>query len=220
MAIRILITDDHQVVRQGLRMFLELDPEMQVVGEAENGVQAVEFTRLHAPDVVLMDILMPNMGGIEATAKIRASYPGTEVVAMTSVLEHETVVGAVQAGAIGYLLKTTAADELCRAIRAAADGKVQLASEAAALLIREVRSPVTAMSAGLDALTSREIDVLRLIARGQANKEIAESLGIGPKTVKTHVSNVLAKLGLQSRTQAALHAARFGLVPAEEIGGQ
>jgi NarL family two-component system response regulator LiaR len=170
--------------------------------------------------VVLMDILMPIMGGIEATAKIRASYPGTEVVAMTSVLEHDTVVGAVQAGAIGYLLKTTAADALCQAIRAAADGKVQLAPEATALLMREVRHPATSASAGLDALTGREIDVLRLIARGQANKEIAESLGIGPKTVKTHVSNVLAKLGLQSRTQAALHAARLGLVPVEDIGGE
>ena len=135
---------------------------------------------------------------------------------MTSVLENATVIGAIRAGAIGYLLKTTAADALCQAIRAAAAGQVQLAPEAAALLMREVRHPeATAVSAGPDALTDRETDVLRLVAQGQANKEIAVSLGIGEKTVKTHVSNVLAKLGVQSRTQAALHAARIGLVDVE-----
>ena len=219
MAIRIVITDDHQVVRQGLRMFLSLDPDMDVVGEAENGAQAVALTGSLAPDVVLMDLLMPVMGGVEAIGRIRASYPDTEVVAMTSVLEDATVIGAIRAGAIGYLLKTTAADELCHAIRAAATGQVQLAPEAAQLLMREVRQTDRAAPEA-DPLTGRETDVLRLMARGLANKEIALSLGIGDKTVKTHVSNILAKLGVQSRTQAALHAARIGLVDANEVGRQ
>jgi two-component system, NarL family, response regulator LiaR len=220
MTIRILITDDHKVVRQGLRMFLALDPEMEVVGEAENGAQAIELAGLLAPDVVLMDILMPVMGGVEAIGIIRTRHPETEVVAMTSVLENAAVVGAVRAGAIGYLLKTTDADALCSAIRAAAAGQVQLAPEAAALLMREVQLPESSAVSKVDALTDRETDVLRLVAQGRANKEIASDLGIGEKTVKTHVSNVLAKLGVQSRTQAALHAARVGLVDAEHIGAR
>jgi DNA-binding NarL/FixJ family response regulator len=211
MAIRVLITDDHKVVRQGLRMFLGLDPEIEIVGEAENGAEAIEKVRLLEPDVVLMDLLMPVMGGIEAIGKLRAELPDTEVVAMTSVLEDAAVVGAVRAGAIGYLLKDTDADALCRAIRAAAAGQVQLAPEAAVRLMREMRAPEP--KPGDDtALTERETDVLRLVALGQANKEIAAGLGIGEKTVKSHVSSILAKLGLQSRTQAALHAARLGLV--------
>jgi DNA-binding NarL/FixJ family response regulator len=218
MTIRIVITDDHEVVRQGLRMFLALDPEMDVVGEAENGAQAVALVGLLAPDVVLMDMLMPVMDGIEAIGKIRAAHPDTEVVAMTSVLEDATIIGAIRAGAIGYLLKTTAADALCRAIRAAAAGQVQLAPEAAVRLMREVRHPEAQVPTGLNALTDRETDVLRLMAQGQANKEIATTLGIGDKTVKTHVSNVLGKLGVQSRTQAALHAARMGLVNVGDVG--
>jgi two-component system, NarL family, response regulator LiaR len=220
MAIRIVITDDHKVVRQGLRMFLELDPDLEVVGEAENGAQAVELAGSLAPDVVLMDILMPVMGGVEAIGIIRTRYPETEVVAMTSVLENAAVVGAVRAGAIGYLLKTTDADALCSAIRAAAAGQVQLAPEAAALLMREVQLPESSAVSGVDALTDRETDVLRLVAQGRANKEIASDLGIGEKTVKTHVSNVLAKLGVQSRTQAALYAARVGLVDPNEVGAR
>ena len=218
MAIRIVIADDHKVVRQGLRMFLALDPDLEVVGEAENGAQAVELAGLLAPDVVLMDLLMPVMGGVEAIGIIRTRYPETEVVAMTSVLENAAVVGAVRAGAIGYLLKTTDADALCSAIRAAAAGQVQLAPEAAVLLMREVQLQESSAVSGVAALTDRETDVLRLVAQGRANKEIASDLGIGEKTVKTHVSSVLAKLGVQSRTQAALHAARVGLVDAEYIG--
>ena len=218
MAIRILIVDDHEVVRQGLRMFLETDPEMEIVGEADNGERAVALAELLAPDVILMDMLMPVMGGIEAIGLLRARLPETEIVAMTSVLEEATVIGAVRAGAIGYLLKTTAADALCQAIHAAAAGQVQLAPEAAALLMREVRQPGAAPSRGVDALTERETEVLKLLAQGQANKEIAVSLGIGDKTVKTHVSNVLAKLGVQSPTQAALQAARAGLVDPGRVG--
>lgn len=219
MTIRVLITDDHRVVRQGLRMFLQLDPEMEIVGEAEHGAEAVAMVEVLTPDVVLMDLLMPVMGGVEAIAKIRARFPETEVVAMTSVLEAATVLGAIRAGAIGYLLKTTEADALCRAIRAAASGQVQLAPEAAAMLMREMQTGAAAPVSGLAALTERETEVLRLVASGRANKEIAHALAIGEKTVKTHVSNVLAKLGVQSRTQAALYAAKAGLVDANAIGG-
>jgi DNA-binding NarL/FixJ family response regulator len=215
MGARILIADDHSVVRQGLRMFLALDPELEVVGEAADGAEALRLARELRPDVVLMDLLMPAMDGIAATQEIRRELPDTEVVALTSVLEDASVVGAIRAGAIGYLLKNTEADELVRAIRAAAAGRVQLAPEAAARLMREVRVPESP-----EALTERETDVLRLLAEGKANKEIAHMLGIGEKTVKTHVSNILAKLGVQSRTQAALYAARIGLTPATHFGGR
>ncbi len=213
MAIRVLIADDHSVVRQGLRMFLGLDAELQVVGEAANGEEAVNLTRELQPDVVLMDLVMPRLDGIAATAAIRREMPDTEVVALTSVLEDASVVGAVRAGAIGYLLKDTQADELCGAIKAAAAGQVQLSPQAAARLLREVRAPESP-----EALTERETEVLRLLALGKANKQIARALEIGEQTVKTHVGNILAKLGVHSRTQAALHAVRIGLVSPEEAG--
>ena len=212
MAIRILITDDHGVVRQGLRMFLELDPELEVIGEASNGEEALVVARELRPDVVLMDLVMPVMDGIEATGAIRAELPDVEVIALTSVLEDVSVSGAVRAGAIGYLLKNTEADQLGRAIKAAAAGKVQMAPEAAARLMREVRAPESP-----EALTERETEVLKLMARGRANKQIATSLFIGETTVKAHVSRILAKLGVQSRTQAALHAVRTDLVSIEEL---
>lgn len=208
MPIRILIADDHSVVRQGLRMFLTLDPELEIVGEATNGAEALHQAHQLHPDVVLMDVLMPVMDGVTATGKIRAELPDTEVIALTSVLDDGTVIGAVKAGAIGYLLKDTQADELCRAIKAAAAGQVQLSPQAAARLVREVRLP----EAPTTGLTDRETDVLRLLAEGKANKEIAVSLSIGEKTVKTHVSAILGKLGVQSRTQAAIFAAQQGLV--------
>jgi DNA-binding NarL/FixJ family response regulator len=208
MPIRILIADDHSVVRQGLKMFLGLDPELEVVGEAEDGRQVVRLAERLRPDVVLMDLLMPQMDGVAATAAIRQALPDTEVIALTSVLEDEQVVGAVRAGAIGYLLKNTDADELRRAIKAAAAGQVQLAPEAARRLMREVRSPD---QPGIP-LSERETEVLRLLAAGLANKEIARDLSIGEQTVKTHVSSILGKLGVQSRTQAALYAQKAGLV--------
>jgi len=213
MSIRILIADDHSVVRQGLKMFLGLDPELEVVGEAANGEEAVRKAAELRPDVVLMDLLMPKMDGVTATATIRRAQPDTEVIALTSVLEDATVVAAVRAGAIGYLLKDTQADELCGAIHAAAAGQVRLAPQAAARLMNEVRTPENP-----DMLTEREIEVLRLLAQGQANKEIARSLHIAEKTVKTHVSNILAKLGLQSRTQAALYALRVGIASPQSTG--
>jgi DNA-binding NarL/FixJ family response regulator len=210
MPIRILLVDDHSVVRQGLRMFLALDPELEVIGEAADGAEAVRMARELKPDVVLMDMLMPVMDGVTATAIIRRELPDTEVIALTSVLEDEKVIGAVRAGAIGYLLKDTEADDLRRAIKAAADGQVQLSPKAAARLMREVRAPDSP-----EALTERETDVLRLLAQGKSNKEIAGMLSLSEKTVKTHVSNILAKLGVPSRTQAALYAVRIGLASIE-----
>lgn len=207
MPVRIVIADDHIVVRQSLRMFLNLDPELEVIGEASNGKLAVDMVRRLQPDVVLMDLLMPVMGGVEAIAAIRELKLDLEVVALTSVLEDKTVVDAVRAGAIGYLLKNTEGQELIRAIKAAAAGQVQLSPEAALRLMREVRAPEP-----VNALTEREDEVLRLIARGNSNKEIASILTIGEKTVKTHVSNILEKLNVTSRTQAALYAVRVGLV--------
>jgi NarL family two-component system response regulator LiaR len=212
MAIRILITDDHSVVRQGLRMFLELDPELEVIGEASNGEEAVTMARELRPDVVLMDLVMPVMDGISATGAIRTELPDVEVIALTSVLEDVSVSGAVRAGAIGYLLKNTEAEQLARAIKAAAAGQVQMAPEAAARLMSEMRAPESP-----EDLTERETEVLKLMARGRANKQIATSLFIGEKTVKAHVSRILAKLGVQSRTQAALHAVRTDLVSIEEL---
>lgn len=207
MPIRILIVDDHSVVRQGLRMFLSLDPELEVIGEAGNGQEAIEMVKTLKPDVVLMDLLMPVMDGISATQIIRREHYDTEVIALTSVLEDASVVNAVRAGALGYLLKDTQADELCRAIKAAAAGQVQLSPKAAERLMREIRAPESP-----EKLTERETEVLRLLATGKANKEIAAEMHISETTVKTHVSNILMKLGVPSRTQAALYAVRIGLV--------
>lgn len=207
MTIRVMIVDDHSVVRQGLTMFLTLDEGIEIVGEAENGEEALVRARDLQPDVVLMDLLMPKMDGISAIKQLRRDQPDVEIIALTSVLEDASVVGAVKAGAVGYLLKDTKADELCRAIHAAAAGQVQLSPEAAARLVREVKLPDTPEN-----LTERETEVLRLIGKGLSNKEIARELNIGEKTVKTHVSAVLNKLGVLSRTQAALHAVKIGLV--------
>jgi NarL family two-component system response regulator LiaR len=206
MPIQVLIVDDHSVVRRGLRMFLEDDPELTIAGEARDGAEAVTQAQALKPDVVLMDLLMPVMDGITATGIIRSELPDTEVIALTSVLEDASVVGAVKAGAIGYLLKDTRSEELCRAIKAAAAGQVQLAPGAAARLAREVHGPESPES-----LTERETEVLRLLAEGRANKQIATELMISENTVRTHVSSILAKLGMQSRTQAALYAAQIGL---------
>ena len=207
MTIRILLVDDHTVVRKGLRTFLSYDPDLEVVGEAADGAQALSLARELTPDVVLMDLLMPGVDGITATAAIRRELPETEVLALTSVLEDASVVGAVRAGAIGYLLKDTQAEALCQAIKAAAAGQVQLTPKAAARLMQAVSSPESP-----EALTERETEVLRLLALGYSNKQIAHSLNNTEKTIKTHVSRILSKLGVQSRTQATLYAIRTGLV--------
>jgi len=212
MSIRIVVAEDHAVVREGLRMFLGLDPEFEIVGEAQTGRDAIELARSLHPNVVLMDLLMPGVDGITATAAIREAQPDVEVVALTSVLEDASVAGAIRAGAVGYLLKNASPDELRSAIRAAAQGQVRLSPEAAARLVREVRAPESP-----EALTKREIEVLRLVAAGRANKEIARELEVAEQTIKAHVSSILAKLGVQSRTQAALHAFRIGLVSSSEV---
>src|ERR671914_280162 len=200
MTISVLLTDDHQVVRQGIRMVLDLDPELEVVGEASNGEEALHQAHRLKPDVVLMDLIMPVMDGVKATGEIRRELPDTEVVALTSVLEDASVTGAMKAGAIGYLLKNTGGEELRRAIKAAAAGQVQLAPEAAARLMGEVRSPESP-----ETLTGRETEVLKLLARGKADKQIARELFIGESTVKSHVHSILSKLNVRSRTQAALY---------------
>ena len=207
MTIRILLADDHAVVRRGLRMLLSTEPDFEVVGEAADGAEALRLARELKPDVVLMDLLMPIMDGIAATRAIRTELPDTEVVALTSVLEDGSVVAAVRAGAINYILKTTDAPELFGAIRTAAAGQVQLSPQAATRLMREIRAPQAQ-----EGLSAREIEVLRLLAMGKANKEIAVALAISERTTKSHVSNIMAKLGVQSRTQAALYAVRTGLV--------
>lgn len=215
MTVRVLIADDHRVVREGLRLLLALDPEIEVVGEAVNGEEAVRLAHELRPDLVLMDLQMPVMDGIAATAAIRREAPDTEVLVLTSVLQDASVVAAVRAGAIGYLHKDTEGDELRRAIVAAAAGQVQLSPAAATWLMRELHTPAEPepQSPAVQ-LTERESDVLRLMARGLSNREIGEQLDIGEKTVKTHVRNILAKLGVRSRTQAVLEAQRLGLVPA------
>jgi two-component system, NarL family, response regulator LiaR len=212
MAIRVLITDDHSVVRQGLRMFLSLDPDIEVVGEAEDGEEALSMARELHPDVVLMDLLMPVMDGMEATKAIRSEIPDVEVIALTSVLEDVSVTGAMRAGAMGYLLKDTQAEELHRAIRGAAEGRVQLSPDAAAKLMHEVSAPESP-----GALSNLETRVLKLLARGKADEQIASDLFTDEQTVKAHISSIMSKLGVNSRTQAALHAVRTGLVSVQEL---
>jgi DNA-binding NarL/FixJ family response regulator len=212
MSIRVLIVDDHSVVRQGLRMFLELEPDIELVGEASNGLEALELTRQFKPDVVLMDLLMPKMDGVSATEIIRQELPPTQVIALTSVLEDQAIFDAIRVGAISYLLKDTESEKLCDAIRAAAAGEVRLSPEVAARLMREISAPESP-----ETLTDRETEVLRVLARGLSNSEIAEELFVTESTVKTHVSSILAKLNLSSRTQAALYALKIGLISLDDI---
>jgi DNA-binding NarL/FixJ family response regulator len=214
--VRVVIADDHGVVRQGIRMALALDPEMDVVGEAADGAEAIELARLLRPDVVVMDLVMPNVGGIAAIAAIREELPDTEVVALTSVLDDAAVIGAVRAGAISYLLKDTGTEEICRAVRRAAEKQVTLSPAAAARLMRELQAPTEPQ-----ALTPREAAVLQFIAQGQGNREIARRLELSEKTVSAHVSNILVKLGMRSRTQAAVYALRAGIGKADNanLGG-
>ena len=209
--IAVLIADDHPFVRHGLRTFLETLDDVEVVGEAGNGAEAVEQAARLVPDVVLMDLVMPELDGVEATRRIRAESPTTKVIVLTSFDADEQVFPAIKAGAAGYLLKDVRPAELAEAVRKASRGEALLAPSVAAKLMQEVagdRSP----AAGLP---ERELEVLRLIARGLSNKMIARELVVSEKTVKTHVSNILAKLHLTDRTQAALYAVREGVAELE-----
>jgi len=213
----VLVVDDHRIVREGLRAYLSLVDDIEMVGEAADGRAALDaLARAKAgpglPDVVLMDLLMEPMDGIAATATIKARYPEVEVVAVTSFVEEEKVHAALEAGAAGYLLKDAEADEIAAAIRSAQRGEVHLDPAVARQLTASLRRGPTEDPRNL--LTDREREVLLLVARGQANKEIAAELVISERTARTHVSNILSKLGLTSRTQAALWAVREGLAPA------
>jgi DNA-binding NarL/FixJ family response regulator len=210
MGIRVLLVDDHSVVREGLRILLSRDPDLEVVGEAADGAEAIEQARQLRPDVVVMDLLMPVLDGIAATRAIRTQLPETEVLALTSVLENASVVEAIRAGAIGYLFKDTQAAELRSAIKAAAAGQVHLSAQVSASLLRAVRMPERT-----DPLTGRELEVLRWLAQGLSNKEIARRLHLTEETVKFHVRHILAKLDVQSRTQAVLAAMRLGLIASQ-----
>jgi DNA-binding NarL/FixJ family response regulator len=214
--IRVLVVDDHRVVREGLRSYLELVDDIEMVGEAASGRAALDYlARAKAqgglPEVVLMDLMMEPTNGIETTAAVKERHPEIEVVAVTSFVEEEKVHAALEAGAAGYLLKDAEADEVAVAIRAAQRGEVHLDPAVARQLTASLRRSATASPK--DLLTEREQEILALVAQGKANKEIAAELVISERTARTHVSNILSKLDLTSRTQAALWAVREGLAP-------
>jgi DNA-binding NarL/FixJ family response regulator len=207
--IRVMLVDDHEVVRRGLRGFLELQPDIEVVGEAPDGVIAVEQAAQLTPDVVLMDLLMPNMDGLTAIGEIKQANPVIEIIAVTSFIEEEKVTAALEAGASGYLLKDADAEEVAAAIRSAHAGEVHLDAAVARLLAQRMRSRRD--TEPVEPLTPREKEVLSQLAKGASNKEIAYELSITERTARTHVSNILGKLGLASRTQAALWAVEHKL---------
>jgi NarL family two-component system response regulator LiaR len=211
--IKVLIVDDHGVVRQGLRTYLELLDDVEVMGEAENGLEAVAQVRQHQPDVVLMDLVMPEMDGIEATRQVSAISPSTRVIVLTSFADDEKVFPAIKAGATGYLLKDVSPADLANAIRAVHAGETHLHPDITKKLVDQLASTERGPRPTPDELTPREREVLRLIAQGMSNREIAQALTISEKTVKTHVSNILSKLHLADRTQAAVYAHRHGVAP-------
>jgi two-component system, NarL family, response regulator LiaR len=210
--IRVLIVDDHSVVRTGLRVFLDLQPDMEVVGEAADGSEGVAMARRLEPDVVLMDLLMPNMDGITAIGRVKADRPETEIVTMTSFIEEEKVTAALEAGASGYVLKDAEAEEVAAAVRAAYAGEVHLDPAVARLLAQRMRHRASGDDQLAEPLTDREKDVIRLLGQGMSNKDIGATLFITERTARTYVSNILGKLGLASRTQAALYAVEHKLV--------
>jgi NarL family two-component system response regulator LiaR len=211
-AIRVLLVDDHAVVREGLRNFLALQDGLEIVGEAGDGNEAIEQAQHLEPDVILMDLVMPGLDGIGAMRQLRSRSPRSRVIVLTSFLEDERVLPAIQAGAAGYLLKNVAPAELARAIRAAHAGEAIIDPTAAARLVHAIADEARPRIEEPERLTRRERDVLELIARGRSNKRIALELGISEKTVKTHVGHLLAKLGVTDRTQAAVMAVEEGLV--------
>jgi NarL family two-component system response regulator LiaR len=215
-SIKVLIVDDHQVVRQGLRTFLELHAGISIVGEAEDGLKALELMERLQPDVVLMDLVMPHMDGITATQKARSlGYPA-KIIALTSFSEDDKVIPAIQAGAASYLLKDVSPDDLVEAIRAAHQGEARLHPDITRKLMDQVsHKPTSVVENPTTVLTERELDVVRLVAMGKNNREIAHELFISEKTVKTHISNILGKLNLGHRTQLAIYAIKNNLVEGE-----
>jgi NarL family two-component system response regulator LiaR len=209
---RVMLVDDHAVVRQGLRTFLDLQDDITVVGEAKDGVEALRLAQELDPEVVLMDLIMPRMDGIEAVRRLKAMRPHTQIIVLTSFGDDQKVFAAIRAGATGFLLKDVSPQDLAAAIHAARRGEASLAPGIATKLLQEIAVGANP-PAEEHALTDREYAVLALIAQGRSNKQISEELSISEKTVKTHVSNILTKLHLEDRTQAAIYALKEGLVP-------
>jgi NarL family two-component system response regulator LiaR len=214
--IRILIADDHGIVRKGIKALLATEKDMQVVGEAENGAEAVEKAASLSPDVVLMDLVMPEMDGIEATRRITAAQQETKILVLTSFAADDKVFPAVKAGALGYLLKDSTPEQLLEAIRQVHRGEPSLEPSIARKVLQELSHAGEAGRQTTEPLTERELDVLRLIAQGMSNKEIAAKIFVAEWTVRSHVSNILGKLHLASRTQAALYALRSGIASLDE----
>lgn len=213
--ITILLVDDHEVVRRGLHAFLEALPEFEVIAEASSGTRAIDLAGEYIPDVALLDLIMPEMSGVEATRRIKATSPRTQVVILTSHQDEDQVLPALQAGAISYVLKDIRMADLAEAIRRAACGEATLHPRIAARVVQEMRTSTSKTLPPYQDLTDRELDVLKLIAQGLNNQDIAERLTITENTVKGHVSNILAKLHLGDRTQAAVFAWREGLIGKE-----
>jgi NarL family two-component system response regulator LiaR len=210
--IRVIIADDHAVVRQGLRFLFEPQPDIEIVGESKDGAQTLALVTQLLPDVLLLDLLMPRMDGLTVLRDIKRLTPSTQVIILTSYYEDEQIFGAIKAGALSYLLKDVSPEDLIKAVHAAARGEAILHPQVAARVLREMQQP----RASLSDLTPREREVLSLIARGRSNPDIADELSIGEGTVKTHVSNILSKLHLADRTQAAIYALQHHLVPLKE----
>ena len=204
--IKVVIVDDHGIVRQGLRTYLDLIEEITIVAEAENGLDALEEVKQFNPDIVLMDLVMPEMDGIEATQQICGSYPGVKVIVLTSFTEDEKVFSAIKAGAVGYLLKDISPPDLAKAIQAVHSGETHLHPEITKKLMNQFVSPKSDIEITPNELTPREMEVLQWIAQGLSNKELAKELTISEKTVKTHVNRILKKLGVDNRTKAVLVA--------------
>ncbi len=215
-SIRVLIVDDHSIVRKGIRALLATERDIEVVGEASDGTEAVAQAHALSPDVILMDLVMPKMDGIEATRQITARQPGARILVLTSFAADDKVFPAIKSGALGYLLKDTGPDELIQAIHQVHRGEPSLEPSIARKVLSELsHPPPTPLTP--EPLTERELDVLRWVAQGQSNREIADKLVISETTVRTHVSNILSKLHLASRTQAALYALREGLASLEDV---
>jgi NarL family two-component system response regulator LiaR len=214
--IRILIADDHTVVRKGLKALILTEPNLEVVGEAADGEEAVRRARIVKPDVILMDMSMPNKDGVEAIQEIKAEDPNARILVLTSFAEDKKILAAIKAGALGYLLKDASPDELLRAIQDVFLGKSSLHPTVAQKVISAIQQPSQEKTAGESDLTDREIEILKLIAEGLPNQQIAKQLYISERTVRTHVSNILRKLNLPNRTQAALYAVREGLVSTDD----